>query len=355
MLRFDFVRSNISTRIAACTALVALTAANSAQAATVRSVNHAAAVQAAAAVRAAANAPALTFTRIDDPQDPTFNQLLGIDDNGVISGYFGSAAKGHPNTGYTIAPPYIPKVQNFISDNLPSSTQTQATGITNSQTTSGFWAPTNLGFNNQGVPQDQNYGFIRLVEPNGTIVWLSVNDPAVSSTPKVNQVLGVNSSNNAVGFYNDSNGNAHGYIYSVATGKFSTPFTDSNAVSSTYTGINDENTISGFYLDGNNQLTKAFIFNGTQVARFLVPGSTSTQFFGVNNENQAVGSYLGKDNFQHGVVYSAKTNKYIIVNDPAGAQGTTLNGINDKHQAVGFYTDAWGNTHGLLVNNIPFF
>jgi hypothetical protein len=353
MLRSDFVRSHISTRIAACTALIALTAASSAQAATVRSVNHAAQVRVAGAP-AAPNAAPLTFTRIDDPQDPTFNQLLGIDDNGVISGYFGSAAKGHPNTGYTIAPPYVPNVSNFISDNLPSSTQTQATGITNSNTTSGFWAPTNLGLNAQGAPLDQNYGFIRLVENNGTVVWLSVNDPAANSTPKVNQVLGVNSSLNAVGFYNDKNGNAHGYIYSVATGKFSTPFTDRFAVSSTYTGINDKNTISGFYLDGNNQITRAFIYTALgQLARFNVPGSTSTQFFGVNNENEAVGSYLGSDGFQHGVVYNANTNKYIIVNDPAGAQGTILNGINDKHQVVGFYTDAGGNTHGVLVGNVP--
>lgn len=46
-----------------------------------------------------------TFTTIDNPLDPTFNQLLGINTAGVISGYYGSGAPGHPNQGYTIAAP----------------------------------------------------------------------------------------------------------------------------------------------------------------------------------------------------------------------------------------------------------
>lgn len=35
-----------------------------------------------------------TFTTIDNPLDPTFNQLLGINTAGVISGYYGSGAPG---------------------------------------------------------------------------------------------------------------------------------------------------------------------------------------------------------------------------------------------------------------------
>lgn len=36
---------------------------------------------------------------IDDPSDPTFNQLLAINDEGQIAGYYGSGATGHPNMG----------------------------------------------------------------------------------------------------------------------------------------------------------------------------------------------------------------------------------------------------------------
>src|SRR5207302_11059160 len=42
-----------------------------------------------------------TFKTLNDNADPTFNQLLGINTHGVIAGYFGSGATGHPNKGYT--------------------------------------------------------------------------------------------------------------------------------------------------------------------------------------------------------------------------------------------------------------
>jgi hypothetical protein len=169
-----------------------------------------------------------TFTTIDDPADPTFNQLLGINTDSVISGYFGSGAAGHPNQGYTIAPPYT----DFLSDNLPASVQTQATGITNNGTTVGFWSPTNTG-------TDANFGFIR--EANG-FTYLSVNNPLVASSPEVNQLLGINSAYIAVGFYNDVNGAPHGYAYTEKTGVF-TPVNVPGAVSDGATGINSHNLI----------------------------------------------------------------------------------------------------------------
>src|SRR5215472_13890002 len=43
-----------------------------------------------------------SFRTIDNNQDLTFNQLLGINQNGLIAGYFGSGAMGHPNKGYLL-------------------------------------------------------------------------------------------------------------------------------------------------------------------------------------------------------------------------------------------------------------
>src|SRR5579875_2585380 len=43
------------------------------------------------------------FQTINNDHDTTFNQLLGITNNGVIAGYFGSGEKGHPNKGYTVS------------------------------------------------------------------------------------------------------------------------------------------------------------------------------------------------------------------------------------------------------------
>lgn len=277
------------------------------------------------------------FTTINNPNDPTFNQLLGINDNGVISGYFGSGMAGHPNQGYTIAPPYT----QFMPSNLPASVQTQATGIIGNMATVGFWSPTNAG---NGT--DANFGFIR--EANG-FTYLSVNNPLVSSTPSVNQLLGINGNNIVVGFYNDSNNLSHGYTYSVKTGQF-TPVMVENAVSDAATGINLHGVICGFFTDATG-LTQGFVQDETAqtTVNVAVPNSGVTQLLGINAHGIAVGFYIGQDTFPHGIVYNKATGSFTFVDDPNGTMGTTLNGINDQGQIVGFYTDAAGNTHGVLV------
>jgi hypothetical protein len=279
-----------------------------------------------------------SFTTIDNPADPTFNQLLGINTNGVISGYYGSGAAGHPNQGYTIASPYT----EFLPDNLPASVQTQATGIANNGTTVGFWSPTNTG-------SDSNFGFIRLA--NG-FTYLSVNNPLVSSTPEVNQLLGINAANIAVGFYNDANGASHGYSYTEKTGKFS-PVTIGGAASDAATGINANNLICGFF---TNVAGRTFGFlkplTGGQAITFAVPNAPVTQFLGVNDSGVAVGFYIDASGATHGVTYNPANGEWNPVDDPQGANGTVLNGINDKGDAVGFYTDAAGNVHGMLVSGL---
>ena len=282
----------------------------------------------------------LTFTTIDNPGDPTFNQLLGIDKSGVISGYFGSGAVGHPNQGYTIAPPYT----KFVSENLPGSTQTQVTGISSNGTTVGFWAPTNLGM------ADANFGFIR--EANG-FTYLSVNNPLGASFPQVDQVLGINAAGIAVGFYNDANNNPQGYAYSVKTGVY-TPVNVSGQVSGEATGINSENKICGFFTTGG--VTEGFVQTlgkSGVVTIFTVPGAAITQLLGINDKGLAVGFYQNTPNdITHGITYNPVTGDWNQVDDPSGAQGTVLNGVNDNGQAVGFYIDAAGNFDGMLVNGV---
>src|SRR5579875_1725868 len=60
-------------------------------------------------VGAAAAAPVnasnqYSFATLDNAHDLTFNQLLGINNEGLIAGYFGSGtpANVHPNKGYTL-------------------------------------------------------------------------------------------------------------------------------------------------------------------------------------------------------------------------------------------------------------
>ncbi len=76
-----------------------------------------------------------TFKTLDNSSDLTFNQLLGINGNGLIAGYFGSGLKGHPNRGYLLS---NDGSGSYTSENFPGAAQTQVTGLDNVGVTVGF-------------------------------------------------------------------------------------------------------------------------------------------------------------------------------------------------------------------------
>jgi hypothetical protein len=296
---------------------------------------------------AGASAQTFKFTTLDNPGDPTFNQLLGINDDGTIVGYFGSGAIGHPNIGYEISAPYT----EYVSRNQPASLQTQATGINNAGLTTGFWSDTNNGTDNN---------FAVLFEPIvSRLASISVVDPLVAfnmlpNTPAfVSQALGINNDDVVAGFYVDGSGNSHGYTYSVKTAAY-TPVKIGGATSDAATGINDNGQVSGFYLNSKGD-TVGFVKNSTGgvVTSFRVPGTTFTQLLGINNSGTAVGFYNDSNNVPHGLYYTPANGAWTKVNDPDGVQGTVVNGINNKNQLVGFYIDAAGNFHGMIVDVTP--
>jgi hypothetical protein len=295
----------------------------------------------------AAILPAATynFQTLDNPADPTFNQLLGVNNTTTISGYFGVGSDMHPNQGYTLVPP-----STYTNENFPGSVQTQVVGINSNgtPTTVGFWVDGNTN----------NFGF---VDQSNT--FTSVNDPNVPATgPTVTQLLGVNNHNIAAGFYVDDAGNAQGFTYDIGSTTF-TPITlpgSFNAVMTTATGVNNAGVVSGFYVDSAGN-THGFIDNGGSFASFDDPNANgNTIFFGLNNAGLAVGSYVDAAGVTNGLVYNLITNTWQTVDDPlsspnaglGGVTGTTINGINDLGQLVGFYSDGT-NVHGLLATPTP--
>ena len=272
------------------------------------------------------------FTTLDDQADPTFNQLLGINDSSVIAGYFGSGAAGHPNKGYPLKPPY--GQMNYTDENFPGSVQTQVTAINNIGDTAGFWVDGN----------GNNFGFI---EWNG--VFTSYRDPN-TGTGTVNQLLGINDFGIAVGFYTDGQGVNHGYELNQRTGKFSEiiPPGGSNI---TAAGINDRGDIVGF-LTASNKSVVSFLLKGHTFTEFDFPQSTNTTALGVNNFDQIAGIYVDSAGKMHGFLMSSPLNhaKFQSIDDPNGIGTTTINGLNDKDQLVGFYVDGAGNTDGFLAS-----
>ena len=203
---------------------------------------------------------------------------------------------------------------------------------------------------------DANYGFVRMKDGKN-FVYLDVNDPNAGGEPLTNQVLGINSSNVAVGFYVDANTVSHGFAYSVASGAYKT-INVKGAVSDAVTGINNQGLLCGFYTNSKNtQIGFTMALTGGTAEPFKVPGQSVTQLLGVNNEGLAVGFYTDGNGSNHGIYYTPSNGMWTQVDDPnapeAPGGGTVLNGVNDKGEAVGFYTDAAGNVHGMLVIGIP--
>ena len=275
------------------------------------------------------------FKTLDDQADPTFNQLLGINNDGKIAGYFGSGTvvNGvlHPNKGYTLSKPY--GQGNYHNENFPGSVQTQVTAINNEGDTAGFWVDGN----------GNNFGFI---EWNG--VFTSYRDPN-TGTGTVNQLLGLNDHGIAVGFYTDGNGVNHGYKLNQNTGKF-TEIIPPGGSSVIAAGINDNGDVVGF-LTASNGNTVSFLLKDKNFSEFDFPGSTNTMATGVNKYDQIVGVYVDGAGKMHGFVLTNPLQHahFQSIDDPKGVGTTTINGLNDNGQLVGFYVDGNGNTDGFLA------
>jgi hypothetical protein len=282
------------------------------------------------------------FQTIDNPKDLTFNQLLGINDEGQIVGYFGSGAPGHPNKGYVI-PPWS---RQFVNENFPGSVQTQVTGENNRGVTVGFWSNTNMG-----VGKDANFGW---VDVHGR--FRTADYPTGSpATPPVDQLLGVNDRDIAVGFYADANGTNHGYEYNINTNTYRS-VVDPNAPSASLTAaaINDRGDVAGVYTNPANGNTDGFLLSHGRLTDLTVPGSSSTMALGVNNFDEVVGVFVPSSdaNALEGFTWTPQ-HGFTTVNDPNGMNDgnltTTINGVNDFGQVVGFYVDANGNTDGFTA------
>lgn len=282
------------------------------------------------------------FHTFDNPADLTFNNLLGINNKGLIAGFYGSGAAEHPNQGYLLTTSEPFTSGTFHSVQFPGAVQTQLTGLNDKGVTVGYFYPTN-----QGVAFDNQFGFF---EKNG--VFTEVNNPHTPTQPNSgvlieNQLLGVNDHNIAVGFYNDAMGNSHGYTYNIHTGKFSADINDPNAVSTVTAAINNKGDIAGFYTDSAG-VTHGFLEDHFVFKTVDAPGATQTELLGVNDHGIAVGEDI-VNGVMHGIIYDAHTGTFTTLDDPNGV-ATTFNGINDKGEIVGFYTDATtGNINGLLA------
>ena len=295
--------------------------------------------------RCAGSAGGYQFVEIGSHHDRTFNQLLGINDNGRIAGYYGSGAKGHPNKGYLVSAPYAQG--DIKGENFPHSVQTQVTGLNNNGVQVGFYSTQN---NASGV--NNNFGwyfngsFHEVAFPTGN------NDK-----PTTDQLLGVNDHDVAVGFYLNGSGTSRGYTYNIKTRHYAlvtepgaptggkAPWLSANA-------INNAGDVAGAYVAAGG-VTDGFLkLAGGAFHKIAISGASSTVALGVNNNDTVVGFYTdgsGSTETTHGFIWRIGGGVTTKVDDQNGIGSTTLNGINDEGDIVGFYVDSRGNTDGLLA------
>jgi hypothetical protein len=294
----------------------------------------------------AAGTTGFTYLTVNNSNDYTFNQLLGINNSDVIAGYFGSGMAGHPNKGYELLPPHY-RQTDYRVENFPGSNQTQVTGLNNHSTQVGFQSPTNTG-------TDANFGWYSL---NNGRSFTQVNVPLSSSfmqaSPPVTQLLGVNDSDLAVGFENDSDGNAHGFVYNIGSNQ-ATFTTITGASSVTDSAINGLDQVAGFFTPASGPV-ESFLVTHSGLETFAYPGATSTMALGVNDHDEVVGVYStgsGSTAQNFGFTWT-KAEGFTSIDDPNGMGTTTVNGVNDQGDLVGFYVDSDGNTDGMVVTPNP--
>jgi hypothetical protein len=285
--------------------------------------------------RTPASSGSYQFITLDNQNDPTFNQLLGINTRGKIAGYFGSGASpSHPNKGYVLKKPYGQK--DYTNENYPGSVQTQVTAINNDGDTAGFWVDAYM----------VNRGFVKW---HG--VFTSYADPK-GKGGNFTQILGINDSGIAAGFYTDTSSVNHGFTLNQATGKFK-PITPPGGGSVTASAINNLGDIVGFQTigTGTTAQTAGWIKKNGKFSALQFPKGSNTQPFGVNDNDQIVGSYLDGNGVMHGFLVSTPLThaKWVSIDDPNGVGTTTINGLNNAGDMVGFYTDTANNVDGMLI------
>ena len=312
----------------------------------------------AALASTGAQAAGYSFETINDPAQPpfmgtTFTNLMGITTSGdTIPGFYGSGQAGDPNTGFVLTLPG----KTFTPENFPGKPQTQMTAVNGNGTTfTGYTYPTN-----DGVPVDFQFGFY---EQGGMFTMVnnpktpdcSVSGACDSGVITENQLIGVNNSNLAVGFYNDRHGDSHGYTFDIATKTFSADINFPGAVSTVTAAINNSDEIAGFFTDSAGAI-QGFIKDGSVFTSVEAPGAAETELLGINDKGLAVGFECAvagcSGGPQHGILFNSLTDTFTIL-DPPGSTATTFNGLNDRGQIVGFFVDAKGNTDGVLGTPIP--
>ena len=263
------------------------------------------------------------YTTIDDPNavDDSGNDLAAgtfitsIDTSGDVVGYYQATSAGL----YT-AFLYDSATQTF-SDLTPPNSD----GIDPSAPIliddDGQIAGTYIGFD------DAAYGF---VYDSNTGQYTLINDPQANNVAGVygTVIEGLNDSGAAVGYYNGNDGVDHGFV-ATPDGSGGYNYTDLNdpnaaAGSTTYAqAINDTGEVVGYYLDSDGD-QHAFLYTGGTNGTYYDLTSLQGEALAINGNNQIVGYYQTGDGAQVGFLASSVANATLLLGGGTAISDSTL-------------------------------
>ncbi len=272
------------------------------------------------------------FSTLDDPNNPSYSELLGINNEKKICGYYGAGTTGDPANGFCLAEQGN---AHFRQHDYPTALDTYVTSLNNTKAFAG-WYLSNFG---------PTFGFIM---QHG--VWTSYKDLKLrKGHTNITKILGLSDAGLAVGFYVDDAGVNHGFELNSTVAKYH-PIVPPGGISVEATGINGKGDIVGFMTTGNGD-TKSFLLKGGSFTIFAYPKSQNTQALGVNWQDQVVGSFVDASGNTHAFLLTDPLShpSWMQIDEPKAAGPTVLTSLENHDYMVGYYVDSVGHTNGFLA------
>ena len=267
------------------------------------------------------------FTLLSDPDVPgsSYYYASAINNSGQVAGDFWTGS---------VYDSFIYNSNDGSYDTLTGPVGTDGTiayGISDTGQVVGYSYVAVPGASNSWSDQ----GFIYSGGANGT--YTTLNDQNAGAGSNQGTVpIAINNSGEVVGYYYDSNGAYHGFLYSNG-GFTELDYPEADAQTAPY-AINNAGEVVGYFNNGSN--VEGFIYsggaNGTWTA-LNVPGASNTYAYGINNEGQVLGDYSDA-NGEHAFIYS--NGIYTTLDFPNGLPaGTDAYAFNDAGEVVGSYSE----------------
>ena len=286
--------------------------------------------------------------------------INGINDLGQVVGYY---QEGHPDAGISAPQPGL-SYQAF--ERAPDGTFTKiaiadsingaiATGINNAGVVSGYYTDT----------VNNIHGYVL---SGTTFDILDVPGPGPNGPASGTIALGINARGDVVGSYGSGlettvNPSIDGFvrqggtysdvIYPNVPPSVVQPASGYSGINRAY-GINSAGDIVGSYFARFDQVSNGFhgflLSNGIY-STFDFPTDTyhATLAYGINDMGQIVGDFTDS-NGSHAYLYSSGTFAALNI---AGSSRSQAFGINNLGQIVGNFVDSNGNTRGFIASPVP--